>query len=54
MSDSSYLSKRYYCNLWLYTPKLFSTDLYGGNHGSDKPISRMIEGKGNVVIDMKK
>jgi hypothetical protein len=30
------------------------TDLYGENHGSDKPISRMSEGKGNVVIDMKK
>jgi hypothetical protein len=30
------------------------TDLYGENHGSDKPISRMSEGKGNVVIDTKK
>jgi hypothetical protein len=37
-----------------YTVKPLLTDLYGGNHGSDKPISRMSEGKGNVVIDTKK
>jgi hypothetical protein len=37
-----------------YTVKPLLTDLYGENHGSDKPISRMSEGKGNMVIDMKK
>jgi hypothetical protein len=41
------------------TVKPLLADLDGGNHGSDKPmsdkpISRMSEGEGNVVIDMKK
>jgi hypothetical protein len=37
-----------------YTVKPLLTDLYVENNGSDKPISRMIEGKGKMVIDMKK
>jgi hypothetical protein len=36
------------------TVKPLLTDLYGENHGSDKPISQMSEGKGNVDVDMKK
>jgi hypothetical protein len=36
------------------TVKPLLTDLYGENHGADKPVSQMSEGKGNVVIDMKK
>jgi hypothetical protein len=36
------------------TVKPLLTDLYGENHRSDKPISRMSEGKGNMVIDVKK
>jgi hypothetical protein len=36
------------------TVKPLLTDLYGGNHGSDKPIIRMSEGKGDVVIDVNK
>jgi hypothetical protein len=36
------------------TVKPLLTDLYGENHGSNKPIRQMSEGNGNVVIDMKK
>jgi hypothetical protein len=40
------------CNYNTVKPLL--TNLYGENHGLDKPISWMSKGKGNVVIDMKK
>jgi hypothetical protein len=38
----------------MHTGKPLLTDVYRENHESDKPISWMSEGKGNMVIEMKK
>jgi hypothetical protein len=53
-ADSGGTSKSTYKENICYTVKPLLTDLYGENHVSDKPISRISVGKGNVAIDVKK